>query len=77
MIELTPYIMQLATMRTNSEGSWWIIWNFAAADVQSGAVTIPTTDPGYLTTTVPTLQRLTIWRQRCLLLSLTVLYIHR
>ena len=44
IIELTPYIMQLATMRTNSEGSWWLVWNFVAADVQSGDVKIPTND---------------------------------
>lgn len=42
VVELTPYIMQLATMRTNSEGSWWLIWNFVAKDVQDGTVTIPT-----------------------------------
>lgn len=55
ILELTPYILQLATMRTNSEGSWWIIWNFVAADVQSGLVSIPTGTPDYLTTTKPVL----------------------
>lgn len=42
IIECTPYVLQLATMRTNSEGPWWLVWNFVAADVQDGTVTIPT-----------------------------------
>lgn len=41
IVELTPYILQLATMRTNSEGAWWLIWNFVAEDVQNGTVEIP------------------------------------
>lgn len=41
IIECTPYVLQLATMRTNSEGAWWLVWNFVAADVQDGTVTIP------------------------------------
>ena len=39
--QLTPYLLQLATMRTNSEGPWWIIWNYIAEDVQNGTVEIP------------------------------------
>ncbi len=35
-------MLQLATMRTNSEGAWWLIWNFIAKDVQTGDVVIPT-----------------------------------
>ena len=42
IVRLTPYILQLATMRTNSEGAWWLIWNFIAKDVQTGDVVIPT-----------------------------------
>ncbi len=42
IIECTPYVLQFATMRTNSEGAWWLIWNFVAADVKDGVVTIPT-----------------------------------
>lgn len=42
IIECTPYVLQFATMRTNSEGPWWLVWNFVAADVQDGTVTIPT-----------------------------------
>lgn len=53
--ELTPYFLQVATMRTNSEGSWWIIWNFIAKDVQDGIVTIPTDDPGYVNPAKPVL----------------------
>lgn len=41
ILECTPYVLQFATMRTNSEGPWWLVWNFVAADVQDGTVTIP------------------------------------
>lgn len=41
IVELTPYMLQLATMRTNSEGAWWLIWNFVAEDVKNGLVEIP------------------------------------
>ena len=53
--ELTPYMLQLATMRTNSEGAWWIIWNFIAEDVKTGKVVIPTDDPEYIETSEPVL----------------------
>ncbi len=53
--ELTPYILQVATMRTNSEGPWWIIWNFVAADVQNGTVVIPSDDPEYIEPAAPIL----------------------
>ena len=53
--ELTPYMLQLATMRTNSEGPWWIIWNFIAADVQDGTVVIPSGDVNYLNPSTPVL----------------------
>ncbi len=52
---LTPYLLQVAAMRTNSEGAWWIIWNFIAKDVQDGKVTIPTDDPGYVNPAKPAL----------------------
>lgn len=42
IIELTPYVLQIATMRTNDEGAWWLVWNFINADVLSGKLTIPT-----------------------------------
>ena len=53
--ELTPYVLQLATMRTNSEGAWWIIWNFIAADVKDGTVTIPSDDVEYVNPAAPVL----------------------
>ncbi len=44
IIELTPYILQLATMRTNSEGAWWIVWNFVSEEViQTKGECIPKT----------------------------------
>lgn len=52
---LTPYLLQLATMRTNSEGPWWIIWNFIAEDVQNGTVVIPSEEAEYLTPAKPEL----------------------
>ncbi|MBQ4387139.1 MAG: hypothetical protein II822_06020 [Prevotella sp.] len=51
--ELTPYMLQLATMRTNSEGAWWIIWNFIAEDVQKGVVEIPSDEAEYLNPSTP------------------------
>ncbi len=57
--ELTPYFLQLATMRTNSEGSWWIIWNYIAKDVRDGVVTIPSDNPEYLETSDPVLPSVT------------------
>lgn len=41
IIECTPYVLQFATMRTNSEGAWWLVWNFVAEDVKNGTVSIP------------------------------------
>ena len=52
---LTPYLLQFATMRTNSEGAWWIIWNFIAADVQDGTVEIPSEEASYVTASKPVL----------------------
>jgi hypothetical protein len=53
--ELTPYFLQLATMRTNSEGPWWIVWNFIAEDVQKGIVEIPSDEVNYLEPSTPAL----------------------
>lgn len=52
---LTPYFLQLATMRTNSEGPWWIVWNYIAEDVQQGKVQIPSDEAEYLNPTAPVL----------------------
>ena len=35
IVELTPYMLQLATRRTNSEGNWYIIWNFVSEEVKT------------------------------------------
>ena len=53
--ELTPYMLQFATMRTNSEGAWWIIWNFIAEDVKTGKVAIPSSEVEYLNPSAPEL----------------------
>jgi len=45
ILECTPYVLQIATMRTNSEGPWWIVWNFVAKDVRDGVVNIPSGKP--------------------------------
>lgn len=48
ILECTPYVLQIATMRTNSEGPWWIVWNFVAKDLRDGIIQIPVDDPGLL-----------------------------
>ena len=53
--QLTPYLLQLATMRTNSEGAWWIIWNYIAEDVQNGTVEIPSDEVELLNPATPSL----------------------
>lgn len=32
--ELTPYYLVLVTKRTNSEGNWYIVWNFVSEEVK-------------------------------------------
>ncbi len=49
------YVLQLATMRTNSEGSWWIVWNYVWEEVKNGNVVIPSDDPELLPTYSPEL----------------------
>ncbi|MDO4164330.1 MAG: hypothetical protein Q4D56_08080 [Bacteroides sp.] len=44
IIELTPYLLQIATMRTNSEGAWWIIWNFISEEAKNDPSIIPSDD---------------------------------
>lgn len=53
IIECTPYILQIATMRTNSEGPWWLVWNFVWEEVKNGNVVIPGDGPELLPTTPP------------------------
>jgi hypothetical protein len=50
IIELTPYLLQIATMRTNDEGPWWLVWNFISEEAQQDPSLIPTDDPGLLQT---------------------------
>lgn len=50
IIELTPYLLQIATMRTNSEGPWWLVWNFISEEARQDPSLIPTDDPGFLPT---------------------------
>jgi hypothetical protein len=50
IIELTPYLLQIATMRTNSEGAWWLVWNFISEEAQKNPSLIPIDDPGLLPT---------------------------
>ncbi len=51
ILECTPYVLQFATMRTNDEGAWWIVWNFVAEDLRDGLISIPSDDPDLLTGT--------------------------
>lgn len=53
IVELTPYVLQIATMRTNAEGSWWLVWSFIAKDVQDGLVEIPVEATDLAKTDVP------------------------
>lgn len=50
IIELTPYLLQIATMRTNDEGPWWLVWNFISEEAQKDPSIIPVDDPGSLPT---------------------------
>lgn len=48
IISCNPYMLQIATMRTNSEGPWWIVWNFVAEDVQKDPSLIPSEGPSLI-----------------------------
>lgn len=45
IISCTPYLLQIATMRTNSEGPWWIVWNFVSEDVKNDPSILPGSGP--------------------------------
>lgn len=50
VLKLTDNQLRIAVMRTNSEGSWWYIWNFVSkeyADNYVPVVTAPVTDEGF------------------------------
>lgn len=42
ILECTPYLLQIATMRTNSEGPWWLVWNFVRKEVKEDPTILPT-----------------------------------
>lgn len=56
IIECTPYLLQIATMRTNSEGPWWLIWNFVSQEViDTNGECIPKEESGLIEKTEPEL----------------------
>ena len=56
IIELTPYYLCLVTKRTNSEGNWYIVWNFVSEEViQTNGACIPKEDAGLIDKAAPVL----------------------
>lgn len=56
IIELTPYMLQLVTKRTNSEGNWYLVWNFVSEEViQTKGNNIPKKESGQIEKAVPVL----------------------
>lgn len=56
IIELTPYYLSLVTKRTNSEGNWYIVWNYVSEEViQTKGACIPKEDAGLIDKTAPVL----------------------
>lgn len=56
IIELTPYYLCLVTKRTNSEGPWYIVWNFVSEEViKTKGKCIPKDDAGLIAKTEPVL----------------------
>lgn len=56
IIELTPYILQLVTKRTNSEGNWYIVWNFVSEEViETQGECIPKEESGLIEKVEPVL----------------------
>lgn len=54
IIELTPYILQVATKRTNSEGNWYIVWNFVSEEViETRGECIPKEESGQIEKVAP------------------------
>jgi len=48
ILECNEYLLQVATMRTNSEGPWWLIWNYVSEAVKNDPSILPTDGPGLL-----------------------------
>ncbi|GAB6871124.1 hypothetical protein [Bacteroides rodentium] len=56
IIELTPYILQLVTKRTNSEGNWYLVWNFVSEEViKTKGECIPKEESGKIEKVAPVL----------------------
>ena len=56
IVELTPYLLQIVTKRTNSEGNWYLIWNFVSEDVvKTKGECIPAEEQGLIEKVKPTL----------------------
>lgn len=56
IIELTPYMLQLVTRRTNSEGNWYLVWNFVSEEViQTHGECIPKEESGQIEKVAPVL----------------------
>ena len=56
IIELTPYMLQLVTKRTNSEGNWYIVWNFVSEEViKTNGECIPKEESGLIDKAAPVL----------------------
>jgi len=54
--ELTPYYLVLVTKRTNSEGNWYIVWNFVSEEVKNtNGGCIPKEETGLLEKSDPVL----------------------
>lgn len=56
VLTLTENQLRIAVMRTNSEGSWWYIWNYVAKDYADSyvpPVTVPVVDEGFNPTFAP------------------------
>lgn len=56
IIDLTPYMLQVVTKRTNSEGNWYIVWNFVSEEVvQTKGECIPKEESGRIEKIAPAL----------------------
>lgn len=54
--EMTPYYLCLVTKRTNSEGPWYIVWNFVSEEVkQTDGACIPKEEVNLLAKSTPVL----------------------
>lgn len=54
IVELTPYCLQLAVMRTNSEGPWWLVWSFVSEEViNTDGACIPKEESGLISKVDP------------------------